>query len=561
MDFIVTGLTALIGFLVIAAALYLNQEKNSKTEYTPLAQPGKPKRKKKKSKAKPKAKAKTASKKSSSKKSSKKSSAKKKKSAAPAAAAAPAAVEVKKTKKKADNIAGTTNNGETGMFASSFKGDKNDDEGWEQVKTKPRAEKPVVEESKEDDENLVIEKVTVNNIGRLIGKSGATINEIRTLSGATIAIPEKGSNSNKVVVKGSADEVQNAISMIKQEVGDDESNAPAYSTTIVVNNIGRLIGTGGKTIQSLTRDGVKIDTPKQRKGAGNVVKVSGPSKEAVDKIIEEIKEVIGDDDPTPQVVKTITVESQHRSLIIGRGGETIRKMTQESGARIDLGKGTGDCKVSGSEAAVAAAMKSIKAILKKAADTVTTAIDCDSNRFGLVIGRGGETIRALSSEFSVQIDTDDTNNQIKVRGDKKDVKKAIEKITGMLAKQKQAGPFGPLADGDESEIIEVADNLKGRIIGTRGATVNKLQADSGARIVFARKGSNESGCRLSGTAEQIAAAKKLIDEIKAKAKAQEEKAEAARAAAEEAAEAKADEPEVAEAAFVGISGDATGSGW
>merc|ERR1712222_251074 len=201
--------------------------------------------------------------------------------------------------------------GATGMFATSFKGDKNDDEGWEQVRTKPKAEKPVVEESKED-ENLVTEKINVNNIGRLIGK--------------------------QVIVKGSADEVQNAIDMIKQEIGDDASNAPAYSTTIVVNNIGRLIGTGGKTIQGLTKDGVKIDTPKQRKGAGNVVKVSGPSKEVVDKIIEEIKEVIGDDDPAPQVTKNIAVQAQYRSLIIGRGGETIRKLTTDSGARIDLNK-------------------------------------------------------------------------------------------------------------------------------------------------------------------------------------------------------------------------------
>ena len=131
----------------------------------------------------------------------------------------------------------------------------------------------------------------------------------------------------------------------------------------------------------------------------------------------------------------------------------------------------------------------------------------------------------------------------------------------MLAKQKVAGPFGPLAEGDESEIIEVADNLKGRIIGRQGATVNKLQSESGAKIVFARKGSNEAGCRLSGTAEQIAAAKKLIDEIKDKAKAQEEKAEAARAAAAEAADTKEGEPAAAEAAFEGITGDASVTGW
>merc|ERR1712003_266688 len=108
--------------------------------------------------------------------------------------------------------------------------------------------------------------------------------------------------------------------------------------------------------------------------------------------------------------------------------------------------------------------------------------------------------------------------------------------------------------GTEFEVIEIADNLKGRIIGARGSTIKKLSADSGAKIDFARKGS-DAGCRLSGTAEQIAAAKKLIDEIKEKAKAQEEKAEAERAKAQEDATAAADTG-ADDTEFVGINSDA-----
>merc|ERR1712037_512716 len=258
---------------------------------------------------------------------------------------------------------------------------------------------------------------------------------------------------------------------------------------------------------------------------------------------------IGDDDATPQVIKSITIESQQRSLIIGRGGETIRKLTDDSGARIDLSKDSGECKVRGSNAAVEAALKAIRAILKKDADTVNEFVECDSSRFGLIIGRGGENIRALQAEFDVQINTDDKNNQIKVRGSKKNVKKAAEKIKATIAKQKDAGPYGALPDGVESEIIEVADNLKGRIIGARGATINKLQKDSGAKIDFARRGS-DGGCRLSGTAEQIAAAKKLIDEIKEKAEAQRAKLQEDADAGDSAAPAEEGEPASAEAAFV-----------
>jgi len=558
MDYLVTGLTVFIGFLVIAAALYLNQENAAQKTYTPIVPPGQKKRKKKKSSSTKKSSTKkTVSKKK--KSSSKKSSSKKKKKAAaiPAATTAAATAPVAtKAKKKRDNISGTSKDGTTGLFASSYKADKNDDEGWSEVKTKPKTEKQP-EETK-DDENFVSQKIVVNNVGRLIGKGGETIARVRDESGAEIDIPERGSG-NKVTVKGTPDAVASAIALIKEEIGDDVSDKPAFSSTIRVNNVGRLIGKGGETIRRLSEGGAKIDTPKQRKAVGNVVKVSGPTQEIVEQTIAEIKEVIGDDDATPKVFKSITIQSNQRSLIIGRGGETIRKLTEDSGARIDLLKDTGECKVSGTAEAVETALKAIRAILKKDADTVNEAFDCDSSRFGLIIGRGGETIRGLSSDFNVQINTDDTSNQINVKGSKKNVAKAIAKIKGMLAKQKEAGPFGPLPEGVESEVVEVADNLKGRIIGTRGATINKLQADTGAKIDFARKGS-DAGCRISGTTEQIAAAKKLIDEIKEKAKAQEEKAEADRAKAEDVA-AAAEETGADDSAFVGINSDATGTGW
>merc|ERR1712226_1074632 len=211
-----------------------------------------------------------------------------------------------------------------------------------------------------------------------------------------------------------ADQVSTAISLIRSEIGDDSGPAkPAFSQTIPVNNVGRLIGKGGETIRRLSEGGARIDTPKDRKPRGNMVKVSGPTQEIVDECIAEIKEVLGDDDATPQVSKSLTIKDTQRSLIIGRGGETIRKIQQDSGVgRIDLDKSSGECKVSGSEAAVAAALKTIRAILKKDADTVTETVDCDSSRFGLIIGRGGETIRALQDEFDVQIKTDDSNNQI-----------------------------------------------------------------------------------------------------------------------------------------------------
>lgn len=561
MDYIVSGLTALIGFLVIAAALYLNMEKSAKAKYTPIAQPGKKKRKKKSSFKKKV----SGKKKSSSKKvSTNKSSSKKKKAAA--AAPAPAPVETKTTtKKKKDTIAGTSNDGKVGMFASSSEKWDKREEGWvtlERESSKPSNNKKTDGAESKDDRTS--RQITVNNLGKLIGRGGETIHRISDESGAKIDTPDRGSG-NKVTVSGTAEQVAAAIAIITDEIGDDSSALkPAFSTTIPVNNVGKLIGKGGETIRRLSEGGARIDTPKQRKDTGNMVNVSGATQEIVDQCVAAINEVLGDDDATPRAFKTIPIKTTQRALIIGRGGETINKIKSDSGvSRIDLDKMTGECKVSGSQAAVDAAVKAIRAILIKDADTVTEIMDCDAGRFGLVIGRGGETIRAVQKEFDVQINTDAPNNQIKIRGSKKNAKAAVAKYTALLAKQKAAGPFGPLADGAKFEIIQVADNLKGRVIGTGGSSIKKLQADTGAKIDFARKGS-DAGCRISGTDEQITHAKKLIDEIKAEAKRQDEKAEGDRAkAAEDADEAEADAGSTKEAEFVALGDDdeATGTGW
>lgn len=66
---------------------------------------------------------------------------------------------------------------------------------------------------------------------------------------------------------------------------------------------------------------------------------------------------------------------------MGRGGVSSRNLSEDSGARIDILRDKGEYKVSGTSEAVESVLKAIKAILKKDADTVNEAFDCDSSRF------------------------------------------------------------------------------------------------------------------------------------------------------------------------------------
>lgn len=591
----VTALTLLIGVLVIAAAIFLQKESAEKktTKPTPIVReaeeeeeevevndndsdepapvPVKPTKKKKKTSTK-----KAKNKRNAAKK--KKAAAKKAKEKKEAEAArkellkqeAAAEAEAKKANKKGaarDNIAGTAKDGTSGMFGASYSIDQSDDEGWnvvQNVDTKSRSPRKTQEA---DGNSEASKSFSCTNLGKLIGKGGETIQRLSEDHDVKIDTPDRGTSSNLVTVRGSAEAVAGAMAAITELLGDEpERAAPKASATHTVNNIGKLIGKGGATIKGLSEDHrCRIDTPKgQKKQAGNVVKISGESQEDVDACVAAIKELLGDDDPTPQVFEKIKLNASQRPLIIGRGGATIRKLQEDSGAnRINVDRQTGECKIMGSQAAVTKAAELIKAILKKDASMVTQTIKCDESRFGLVIGKGGSTIRKISEECGgVKIDTDKKLNLIKIRGNKNDVAKAVAQYAEILKERAPAGPFGALAEGAKFEIVAVADNLKGRVIGSGGATIKKLTAETGAKIDFARKGS-DLGCRVSGTEEQIAAAVKAIEEIKAKAKEQEERAEASRAARPEDAEEETEAAPAADEVFVAIDEDAEveGSGW
>ena len=143
------------------------------------------------------------------------------------------------------------------------------------------------------------------------------------------------------------------------------------------------------------------------------------------------------DGPSPRVKveaeETIACRG-HEGRLIGKGGATIVRLRRETGARIEIAKGSGSCVVSGSAEQVAAGAAAVRRIIA----------DGD--------GRG-------------------------------------------------LGP-GRMHQPEHEETIPCA-GLEGRIIGKGGATINKLHADTGARINI-DKGSGE--CVVSGTVAQVMAA-------------------------------------------------------
>src|SRR5204863_6912443 len=151
-------------------------------------------------------------------------------------------------------------------------------------------------------------------------------------------------------------------------------------------------------------------------------------------------------------------------------------------------------------------------------------IQIDTEKIGMVIGKGGETIRALSDEFEAQIDVDDDGivRVFAISGEQGDA--LIERIRqmtkevevgdeyrGKVVKTTTFGAFVELAKGTDG-LLHISNVSPGNRVGTVEEVLNKGD-EIAVRVVEVDKERGRIGLRLAEdpdiagkTAAELAAA-------------------------------------------------------
>lgn len=252
-------------------------------------------------------------------------------------------------------------------------------------------------------------------------------------------------------------------------------------------------------------------------------------------------------------------------LIIGRGGENLRRVEGQTGARvqfIDSADTPGTkrhCRVSGPRAAVASARAEIHKIIqdnelaKRGSDTTRTPgapmeivtqegdslqIMVPDRTVGLIIGRGGETIRDLQERSGCHVNIVGENksvngyrpvNLIGSASSQRHAKDLIFEIVesdqkGISIKELRARQSDPHSKVNDS--ITVPGEAVGMIIGKGGETIREMQDRTGCKInVSPPTGRDiEREIGLIGNRNSIEAAKRAIlekvDAVAARSKSQ-----------------------------------------
>ncbi|KAF2839688.1 hypothetical protein M501DRAFT_1015782 [Patellaria atrata CBS 101060] len=267
--------------------------------------------------------------------------------------------------------------------------------------------------------------------------------------------------------------------------------------------------------------------------------------------------------------ETIFIESTLVGLVIGRQGENLRRIEQDTGTRIQFvtgpesGGAQRSCKISGNLRARADAKREIYRIIDENGGNIPKdgGISTRGNRIatpvaqtkpghqpalregensiqimvpdktvGLIIGRGGETIRDLQDKSGCHINIVGENKSINglrpvnligsvaaanraqqliqevVESDTKNTAAANANATG-----REPTAYG-VDDGKINETIQVPSEAVGMIIGKGGETIKDMQNQTGCKINVSQPSGadHEREIGLVGTRNAIEAAKRAI---------------------------------------------------
>ncbi|KAI5301357.1 hypothetical protein KEM55_002264 [Ascosphaera atra] len=254
--------------------------------------------------------------------------------------------------------------------------------------------------------------------------------------------------------------------------------------------------------------------------------------------------------------ETISVESSFVGLVIGRGGESLKRIEADTGTRVqflevDQTSSVRFCRIQGPPAArqhakseiqkiisesnsgPARGMPSARGMPERGAPVRGALTEGDSMQImvpdrtvGLIIGRGGETIRDLQDRSGCRLNIVNENQSINglrpvnLKGSEEAKQKAKDLIMEIVESDTRQGANaasrgGPPGDaGRITETIMIPPEAVGLIIGKGGETIRDIQNMSQCRVNIQRSADRnaEREVTLTGPRSAIDAAKGIIQE-------------------------------------------------
>jgi len=252
------------------------------------------------------------------------------------------------------------------------------------------------------------------------------------------------------------------------------------------------------------------------------------------------------------LVEEVYVPNKLVGLVIGRGGEMINKLQSESGAKIQVApdpppemamiQQDRQVTVTGTSESVNKAKALIEQIKNEgkvpekllmgpsAPGEYSIEMMIVGNKIGLVIGKGGETIKSLQERAGCKMVlfqegeyAHAPEKPLRISGEQSKVQYGKQLVSDLLT-MKELESINPEKQqqqqnhGGSYDEVQVPREAVGFVIGAKGASINNLQQMTGCRVQFKSKNDYDMEgefkiATLSGTPQQVANAKAKLNEL------------------------------------------------
>uniref|UniRef100_A0A8C9JPU8 Vigilin n=1 Tax=Panthera tigris altaica TaxID=74533 RepID=A0A8C9JPU8_PANTA len=235
----------------------------------------------------------------------------------------------------------------------------------------------------------------------IIGKGGANIKKIREESNTKIDLPAENSNSETIIITGKRANCEAARSRILS-IQKDLANIAEVEVSIPARLHNSLIGTKGRLIRSIMEEcgGVHIHFPVEGSGSDTVV-IRGPASD-VEKAKKQLLH-LAEEKQTKSFTVDIRAKPEYHKFLIGKGGGKIRKVRDNTGARIIFptaeDKDQDLITIIGKEDAVREAQKELEALIQNLDNVVEDCMLVDPKHHRHFVIRRGQVLREIAEEY------------------------------------------------------------------------------------------------------------------------------------------------------------------
>uniref|UniRef100_W5M7X8 Far upstream element (FUSE) binding protein 1 n=1 Tax=Lepisosteus oculatus TaxID=7918 RepID=W5M7X8_LEPOC len=331
---------------------------------------------------------------------------------------------------------------------------------------------------------------------------------------SSVAPPSSGSGA------GMNDAFKDALQRARQiaaKIGGDTGGAPPPATNEFgypgqkrpLEDAGEFIAPMLRSVECLEAWVIGIYIKSRTR-----IKVSGPFSSYIIEIPYKAytSPMGGMNAPQRSVSEEFKVPDGMVGFIIGRGGEQISRLQQESGCKIQIAPDSGglpdrSVMLTGSHDSIQTAKRLLTEIVEKGrpgpvfhhSDGPGMAVQeilVPASKAGLVIGKGGETIKQLQERAGVKMvmiqegpQNTGADKPLRISGDPFKVQQAKEMVMELIRDQggfrEQRNEYGSRMGGSDCSLdVPVPRFAVGIVIGRNGEMIKKIQNDTGVRIQF-----------------------------------------------------------------------------